>query len=295
MANVISDAAPMISIITATYNAAREFAKTAESIRRQTYPHIQWIVIDGASTDSTLDEIRRNEDLIDYWVSEPDHGIYDAWNKGCARLLGEWVLFIGSGDELASPDVLERFVPSLVVAGGRHEIVYGRTQLVTPGGTAIAELGAPWGDLVGRWGGLLPLMPPHPSSFHHRSMFGDVRPFDSGFRYAGDSEFISRSVMRREPLFVPMTVDRMLTGGVTVRPSNYLGVARERRQIAKRLPQRAPLMHRVRWYVTTALQYMVLTLVPAVVRRGAIDEIRNLRARTGRAVLRSYGAVRSRK
>jgi glycosyltransferase involved in cell wall biosynthesis len=264
---MMTDPAPLISIVTATYNAQGDLAKTAASIRGQSYPHIQWLVIDGGSTDSTGDEIRRNADIIDYWVSEPDDGIYDAWNKGCARLLGEWVLFIGSGDELAAPDVLERFVPYLMEARGRHELVYGRIQLVTPADRMITEIGAPWEELAGRWGGLLPRMPPHPSTFHCRSLFGCPRPFDSGFRYAGDAEFMVRSILRCQPLYVPITVDRMLAGGVSVRPSNYLKVARERREIANRLPQPAPLLHRARWYLATAFQYAVLRILPAAVRR----------------------------
>ncbi len=260
--------APLITIITSTFNARGALERTAASIRAQTHGSIQWIVVDGGSSDGTVDEIRANSASIDYWVSEPDEGIYDAWNKGCARIAGEWVLFIGAGDELAAPDTLARCAPYLAESAGTHDIVYGRIELVTEGGEVVASLGEPWARLKGRWGGLLPLLPPHPGSFHHRSLFRGALSFDTRYRYAGDTAFVVESVLRRDPLYVPVLVDRMLTGGVSVRPDNIARLARERRAISKALPVRPPLLHRLEWHASVAAQRAAHALLPTRVRLG---------------------------
>lgn len=89
---------PLITIITATYNAAKHLPYTIKSIREQTYKNIEWIVVDGASQDSTVELLKQNEDIVDYWVSEPDRGIADAWNKGLALASGCGVLILNAGD-----------------------------------------------------------------------------------------------------------------------------------------------------------------------------------------------------
>ena len=81
---------PLISIITATYNDKLQLLKTSESIKESTYRNIEWVVIDGLSTDGTFEWLKSNTDVVRKWVSEPDCGIYDAWNKGLAKAEGEW-------------------------------------------------------------------------------------------------------------------------------------------------------------------------------------------------------------
>lgn len=96
---------PMISVITVVYNDARGLESTIRSIERQQYVNVEYIVIDGGSTDGTLDVIKRHEQLIDYWVSEPDGGIYDAMNKGLALASGELIGILNAGDTY-TPDAL---------------------------------------------------------------------------------------------------------------------------------------------------------------------------------------------
>lgn len=91
---------PVISIIIVTYNAAKTLQACLDSIYRQTYPAIQIVVIDGKSTDGTVNIIQQNADRIGYWVSEKDEGIYDAINKGLKHITGKWVYFLGADDEL---------------------------------------------------------------------------------------------------------------------------------------------------------------------------------------------------
>ena len=89
---------PLISIVTVTFNAIQHLPDTLKTIRAQDYPNVEWIVIDGGSKDGTTDFLRANEDVIDYWVSEPDRGMYDALVKGFERANGEILCWLNAGD-----------------------------------------------------------------------------------------------------------------------------------------------------------------------------------------------------
>lgn len=93
---------PLISIVTVSYNAVSTIEQTILSVINQTYPHIEYIIIDGGSTDGTVDIIKKYADKIAYWVSEPDKGIYDAMNKGIKVATGEWINFMNAGDCFAN-------------------------------------------------------------------------------------------------------------------------------------------------------------------------------------------------
>ncbi|MDE6561731.1 MAG: glycosyltransferase [Muribaculaceae bacterium] len=110
-----------ISVVTVCFNASDLIEQTIESVTGQTYPDMEYIVIDGASTDGTTDIIHRHADRISYWISEPDKGIYDAMNKGIEAATGEYVIFMNAGDRFANPHVLESAASHL----GHHTVVSG--------------------------------------------------------------------------------------------------------------------------------------------------------------------------
>lgn len=96
----------LISIVTVSYNAAATIEQTILSVINQTYRNIEYIIIDGGSTDGTVEIIKKYANKLAYWVSEPDKGIYDAMNKGIQKAKGEWINFMNAGDILYNSDVL---------------------------------------------------------------------------------------------------------------------------------------------------------------------------------------------
>lgn len=112
-----------ITIITVTYNSAKTLRQTIESVVSQTYNNIEYIIIDGGSTDGTVDIIKEHADKIAYWISEPDKGIYDAFNKGIIAATGEYIEFLGSDDSLYAKDTIEKVVAEIeentdILSGG---------------------------------------------------------------------------------------------------------------------------------------------------------------------------------
>jgi glycosyltransferase involved in cell wall biosynthesis len=98
---------PLISVITVVFNGEKYLEQTIQSVINQTYDNVEYIIIDGGSTDETLDIIRKYEGMVDYWISEGDEGIYDAMNKGLNVFSGEWVLFLGADDKLFDNDIFK--------------------------------------------------------------------------------------------------------------------------------------------------------------------------------------------
>lgn len=126
---------PTFSIITVTYNASSWLERTIQSIISQTYPGIEFIIIDGNSSDGTQDIIRKYESKISYWISEPDESLYDAMNKGLEKATGDYVWFINAGDEIYSPETTTRLLYSL--HGKLPDIIYGETEIINNFGTSL--------------------------------------------------------------------------------------------------------------------------------------------------------------
>ncbi|OAG27024.1 glycosyltransferase family 2 protein [Thermodesulfatator autotrophicus] len=105
---------PLITVITVVLNGEKYLEETIQSVINQTYPNVEYIIIDGGSTDGTIDILKKYEDRIDYWVSEKDKGIYDAMNKGIKLTLGRWVNFMNAGDYILDLGGLELCVNKVI-------------------------------------------------------------------------------------------------------------------------------------------------------------------------------------
>ena len=121
---------PLISIITVSYDAVKTIEQTILSVLNQTYPNIEYIIIDGGSTDGTLDIIKKYQDKITYWISEPDKGIYDAMNKGTLKANGEWLNFMNAGDTFFDELVLEKIFKNK--EWDDADVIYGDVIYVFP-------------------------------------------------------------------------------------------------------------------------------------------------------------------
>jgi len=130
---------PIISIITVVFNGERFIKNTIESIVGQVESCSELVVIDGASTDGTLDLIRRYSSKIDYWVSEPDNGIYDAMNKGIRAATGDYLIFLNAGDTFSDENVLAS-VAEAVISNGYPDILYGETNVFSEKGEFVKRL-----------------------------------------------------------------------------------------------------------------------------------------------------------
>jgi glycosyltransferase involved in cell wall biosynthesis len=207
-----SVSSPMkISLITIVRNAEHHVDRTIQSILAQNYPDLEYLVIDGASTDSTLEKIRAYEGDITRIISEPDKGISDAWNKGLKLASGDVVGLLNAGDEYGE-NVLSsvaRFFSGHAEVG----VVFGDTTLVAENGAAlITNRGRfhPW-----RYSGGLGFY--HPSLFARRAVYESVGGFDTGLKYAMDADWIFRARRAGVKLAHNNHLVRMLDDGVSVK------------------------------------------------------------------------------
>lgn len=191
------------SIITINYNNKEGLRKTIESVVNQSFKDFEYIIIDGGSTDGSIDAIKEYASHIDYWVSEPDNGIYNAMNKGILQAYGEYLNFMNSGDEFYDKDVLETVVSML-----DKDIIVGKIMH----GTEV------WGfpkeeitmlDLV--QGTVL-----HQASFFRRELF-DENMYDEKYKIVSDWKFYIQSLVFNNATFrnIDSIICRFIPGGIS--------------------------------------------------------------------------------
>lgn len=250
-----------ISIITAIYNAEIELEYTVESLKTQSGRLFEWIVVDGGSRDATMSILKENKDLVTRLLTGPDAGMYDAWNKAINVASGNWLLFLGAGDELASPGTLEAWVPVLDKAYPNFEMVYGRIQLAEQGSRRVlCEVGRPWEELASRWTLFRPALPCHPEVFHHRSIFERGERFNTDYRFAADTEFMLHQAAHKPFLYVPLPVTKMTLGGQSGQLRNLRRISEETREIAINFGHRAPFLHRCSQHIKLVVAQVFVKL-----------------------------------
>lgn len=202
---------PLVSIITSTFNAALCLPAAIKSIQDIAYDNFEWIIIDGGSSDGTVNLIQQHEDIISYWISEPDRGIYDAWNKGLHVAKGDWICFLGA-DDLIMPDAISNLLACNRASGESLDFIYGRVQLYE-NGTLLRTIGEPW-----MWTKFKRYFAAtHPGALHHASYFKRYGYFDISFRITGDYEMLLRAGKSLKVGFNNSVVAHMQMGGVSNR------------------------------------------------------------------------------
>lgn len=178
---------PLVSIVTVVYNNAATLEQAIQSVLDQTYPNIEYIIIDGGSTDGTLDIIRRYESELAYWVSEPDDGIYDAMNKGIELASGELIGILNS-DDLYFDYTVEEIVRAYE-AEDRPCVLYG-DMLKFFGGEDNASFFQ--GDMTGEAFEQTAIQLNHPTCFVHRAVYAQHGRFDTRYEVGADRELVFR-------------------------------------------------------------------------------------------------------
>jgi glycosyltransferase involved in cell wall biosynthesis len=217
---------PLITVITVVFNGAKTLERTIQSVINQSYDNIEYIIVDGASTDGTLDIIRSYEHAIDYWVSEPDAGIYDAMNKGIALASGDIIGIINSDDRYL-PDAVAT-VAATFVNQPSIGYCYGSLELVDLDGKSCGTARPVPRKLLDRRI-LRETAIPHPTMFVRRDIYNRYGAFDSRLKLAGDFELIARlhrlGVAGSE---LPATLAEFCIGGASTNPL----ILQEKRRIA---------------------------------------------------------------
>jgi len=185
--------------------------ETIKSVLGQSYPALEYIVIDGGSTDGTVDVIKLHQSAITKWVSEKDEGIADAFNKGLSFATGDYILFLNADDALAKPDVLEHIVEEIVkhdspsLLYGDYDILERNSgEFMYHGIINLTHNGLVHGQVL-----------PHPCLFTNRTYFDKYGGFDPRFRIAMDYEWLLRGGLIERIVHVPLLVSNIRDGGIS--------------------------------------------------------------------------------
>lgn len=189
---------PLVSVITAVRNARESIAETVESVANQTYGNVEHVVIDGGSTDGTVEVLRRYDDVIDIWRSEPDRGIADAFNKGVALSRGAWINFQGAGDGFTDADAVSRMM-RLAPAGG-EAILCGEVIRADLNGNPVRRFRLP--RRFRKQSLLFRMSLPHQGLFVPRALFDRIGPFDAAHVFAMDYEHLLRAYRAFPPVIL---------------------------------------------------------------------------------------------
>ena len=231
---------PLISVVVAVYNGALTLQQCIDSVASQILCDVELIVIDGGSADGTVDLLIANAAKLGYWISEPDKGIYNAWNKALRHARGEWICFLGADDNFWSSDALARMAVVLKTLPKETQIAYGQVMLLGLDDAPLYLIGAPYRLRPGQHVDVM-LLPPHPGLMHRRAVFQERGGFDESFRIAGDSELLLRELLRSPACFIPnVIVAGMRQGGISNKPSNTFESLQELRRIQRKHGTRWP-------------------------------------------------------
>ena len=192
-----------ISIVTITYNAARTLQRTLDSIRNQTYPHIEHLIVDGASKDDTFIIAQQYKATSPHEViiqSEPDKGLYDAMNKGLQKASGDYIVFLNAGDSLYAPDTIQTVVQC---AEGGAAVIYGDTA-ITDGDGRFLHLRRHRPPKVLTWRSFKKGMLVCHQAFYARLDIARQFPYDLKYRHSADVDWCIRVMKEAEHRGLPL-------------------------------------------------------------------------------------------
>jgi glycosyltransferase len=201
-----------ISLITATYNSVNSIEDTINSVKSQDVENLEYIIIDGASTDGTLEIINQHKDVVTKLISEPDNGIYDALNKGIKNATGDIIGFLHSDDYFANNKILNEIQTTFEKR--QNDFLYGDLQYITSDNPPKILRYWKSGDfkfsnLKKGW------MPPHPTIYFKKNLIDKIGFFDTSYSISADYDWIIRCLTLPEVkvAYIPKVLINMTTGG----------------------------------------------------------------------------------
>lgn len=216
-----------LSIITINYNNKNGLQKTIESVLSQSWKEFVYIIIDGGSTDGSKDLIIQHRDRINYWISEPDNGIYHAMNKGISVADGEYLLFLNSGDWLFSNNIIEKIYSHL----NTSDIIYGDVMYInsegkewlhlSPTELSLYSLGYQWNSL------------PHQAMFIKKELFIKYGNYNEQFKIVADWAFYLKALFKYNASYkkINETITYYDFNGFSSKPENEPLQRKERKKV----------------------------------------------------------------
>ena len=207
---------PKFSIITVTYNAGKVLEDTIQSVIFQTYRNVEYIIVDGGSTDHTLEVANKYSDRISKIISEPDKGLYDAMNKGIRLATGDYLCFLNAGDELHENETLQKMVHTLS-ANRLPDVIYGETAIVDEQGHFLhmRRLSAP---KQLHWKSFKQGMLVCHQAFFVRRELAVAHPYNLQYRFSADFDWCIRIMKQSQYLHnTGLTIVDYLNEGMTTR------------------------------------------------------------------------------
>ena len=203
-----------VSIITVSFNSAKTIANTIESVLSQDFPEIEYIIVDGHSSDGTVNIIRQYENRISKWISEKDQGMYDAMNKGIAMATGDVIGILNSDDVYINNKVISQMMTLLQEKNA--QVVFADLILVDQNDdNKVLRYydSSHFHPSKFRWG----WMPAHPTVFVRRELYKSVGPFSTAYQIAADYEMLIRmlAIQKATYAYLPKPVVRMRSGGAS--------------------------------------------------------------------------------
>lgn len=204
---------PKISVITISYNNKEGLEKTIQSVISQDFPDKEYIVIDGGSNDGTKEVLQKYSDKINFWVSEPDKGIYNAMNKGIAATTGEYLIFLNSGDTFISNMVLSASGKQL----GTDDFIYGNLELSDNKHAWIKSYPEKLNLLHFFQSSL-----PHPATFIRKSAFDKFGMYDEDLKIVSDWKWFMIAVCKYKSSYkhLNFTISTFYQDGISSNPEN---------------------------------------------------------------------------
>lgn len=218
---------PLISVITINLNNAKGLRRTLNSVITQDFTNYEYIIVDGRSTDESVEVIKENSEKVTYWISEKDEGLYDAMNKGIAMARGEYCIFLNSGDSFYNNKVLQKVYD----AGLNTDIIYGDV-LYAKDGLIVKQKKNPARLSIIH---LMATCIDHQVQFIRKKLFDDYGNYSTNYKICADYECFVRQYFKAKATIKHIPVDIAIYDvvGISSNPYNTLQGIKERKSIHK--------------------------------------------------------------